>query len=131
MAKSNPNYVGVVLGSHGLFTWGPTAKESYETTLRIINKAAVWLDKTVKRPVFKGAAVEQLSADERMTAAARLLPAIRGRISKGEMKAGHFDDLPEVLEFVNSRQAWRACPTWYLVPGSLHPHQDQAPDRAP
>lgn len=110
MAKSNPNYVGVVLGSHGLFTWGPTAKESYETTLRIINKAAVWLDKTVKRPVFKGAAVEQLSADERMTAAARLLPAIRGRISKGEMKAGHFDDSPEVLEFVNSRQLGELAP---------------------
>lgn len=110
MAENNPGYVGVVLGSHGLFTWGRTAKESYETTLRIINKAASWLDRNVKRPVFKGAAVESLAADERRAAAARLLPAIRGRISKGEMKAGHFDDSPEVLEFVNSRQLAELAP---------------------
>jgi rhamnose utilization protein RhaD (predicted bifunctional aldolase and dehydrogenase) len=45
MAK-NPQFVGVVLGSHGLFTWGRTAKECYDTTLRIINKAAVWLERT-------------------------------------------------------------------------------------
>ena len=30
------------------------------------------------------------------------MPLIRGRISKAEMKAGHFIDAPEVLEFVNS-----------------------------
>jgi rhamnulose-1-phosphate aldolase/alcohol dehydrogenase len=110
MAASNPKLVGVVLGAHGLFTWGKTAKESYETTLRIINKAAVWLDKNVKRPVFGGEATTPLSADERKAAALRLLPDIRGRISKGEYKAGHFTDVPEVLEFVNSKQLGTLAP---------------------
>ena len=50
MAAANPKMVGLVLGSHGLFTWGDTAKACYEQTLRIINKAAVWLDANVKRP---------------------------------------------------------------------------------
>jgi rhamnulose-1-phosphate aldolase/alcohol dehydrogenase len=102
MAAANPKLMGVVLGSHGLFTWGPTAKSSYETTLRIINKAATWLDKNVKKPVFKGEAVKSLSADQRKAVALRMLPEIRGLISTGESKLGHFTDAPEVLEFVNS-----------------------------
>jgi rhamnulose-1-phosphate aldolase/alcohol dehydrogenase len=110
MAKANPKQVGVVLGSHGLFTWGPTAKESYETTLRIINKASAWLDKNVKRPVFGGEKVKSLSDAERKAVARRLLPEIRGRISKTEMKSGHFTDAPEVLEFVNSNRLEKLAP---------------------
>ncbi len=102
MAEANPKMIGLVLGSHGLFTWGATAKESYEQTLRIINKAAVWLDAHVKTPVFGGEAVPALAAEARAETARRLMPLIRGRISKSERKAGHFTDAPEVLEFVNS-----------------------------
>ena len=102
MAESNPKLVGVVLGSHGLFTWGATAKESYAQTLRIINKAAVWLDANVKKPVFGGEKLPALSAADRAATARRLMPLIRGRISKSEMKSGHFTDAPAVLEFVNS-----------------------------
>jgi rhamnulose-1-phosphate aldolase/alcohol dehydrogenase len=110
MAKNNPNYVGVVLGSHGLFTWGHTAKECYDTTLRIINKAAVWLERNRERPSFKGARVSSLSPGERRNAALRLLPEIRGRISKHERKIGHFVDSPEVLEFVNSNLMYELAP---------------------
>jgi rhamnulose-1-phosphate aldolase/alcohol dehydrogenase len=110
LAAKNPKLVGVVLGAHGLFTWGKTAKESYDTTLRIINKAAVWLDKNVKKPVFGGEAVKSLPPDERAAIATRLMPDIRGRISKEEYKAGHFDDAPEVLEFVNSRNLGALAP---------------------
>ena len=102
LAESNPKLVGVVLGSHGLFTWGATAKESYAQTLRIINKAAVWLDANVKKPVFGGEKLPALSAADRAATARRLMPLIRGRISKSEMKSGHFTDAPAVLEFVNS-----------------------------
>ena len=102
LAESNPKLVGVVLGSHGLFTWGETAKASYEQTLRIINKAAVWLDANVKKPVFGGEKLPALSAADRAATARRLMPLIRGRISKSEMKSGHFTDAPAVLEFVNS-----------------------------
>jgi rhamnulose-1-phosphate aldolase/alcohol dehydrogenase len=110
MASANPKLVGVVLGSHGLFTWGDSAKGCYDTTLRIINKAAAWLDETAKAPAFKGAAVKSLPEPERMKVAARLLPDIRGRISLEEMKAGHFTDAPEVLEFVNSKQMTELAP---------------------
>ena len=103
MATDNPKLVGVVLGSHGLFTWGETAKTCYETTLRIINQASTWLDAHVKKPVFGGEIVKSLNADERKAIANRLLPEIRGLISAEEPKLGHFTDAPEVLEFVNSK----------------------------
>ncbi len=110
MATQNPKLVGVVLGSHGLFTWGDTAKACYDTTLRIINKAALWLDQTAKTPAFKGELLKSLPAAEREKIAARLMPEIRGHISADEMKAGHFTDAPEVLEFVNSRQMAELAP---------------------
>ncbi len=136
LAAANPKLVGVVLGAHGLFTWGKTAKESYETTLRIINKAAVWLDKNVKRPVFGGEAVASLPAEERKAVARRLMPDIRGRISKGEHKAGHFTDVPEVLDFVNSKQLsalaplGTSCPDHFLrtkIKPLIVPHDADGP----
>ena len=102
MATEHPEYVGVVLGGHGLFTWGPTSKACYETTLRIIQKAADWLAANEKDPAFFGARFQELAPQARRDVAARLLPAIRGKISSHERKVGHFSDAPEVLEFVNS-----------------------------
>ncbi|MGB9142952.1 MAG: bifunctional rhamnulose-1-phosphate aldolase/short-chain dehydrogenase [Aestuariivirga sp.] len=110
MASEHPEYVGVVLGSHGLFTWGKTARDCYETTLRIINKTATWLDRNGKKPAFGGEAVKPLSSAERQAVVLRLLPEIRGRISKEEMKAGHFTDAPEVLEFVNGKMLQSLAP---------------------
>ena len=110
LATENPKLVGVVLGSHGLFTWGPTAKECYETTLRIINKTVSWLEQNAKAPAFKGELVKPLPATERQAIAARLMIEIRKRISGDEMKSGHFTDAPEVLEFVNSRQMPELAP---------------------
>ena len=102
MAQAHPEYAGVVLGGHGLFTWGDNSKACYATTLRIIQKAADWLAANEKRPSFGGAKVASLDAPARAAIAGRLLPAIRGKISSHERKVGHFTDAPEVLEFVNS-----------------------------
>ncbi|MDP1700145.1 MAG: bifunctional rhamnulose-1-phosphate aldolase/short-chain dehydrogenase [Aestuariivirga sp.] len=110
MATEHPEYVGVVLGSHGLFTWAHNARDCYETTLRIINKTATWLDRNGKKPAFGGEAVKSFSPAERQAVVLRLLPEIRGRISKEEMKTGHFTDAPEVLEFVNGKMLGALAP---------------------
>jgi rhamnulose-1-phosphate aldolase/alcohol dehydrogenase len=120
MASADPKLVGVVLGSHGLFTWADSARACYDTTLRIINTAAAWLDDNCKLPAFGGEKVTPLSADVRKATAIRLMPEIRGRIAKEEYKVGHFTDAPEVLEFVNSRQMdalaplGTSCPDHFL-----------------
>jgi rhamnulose-1-phosphate aldolase/alcohol dehydrogenase len=110
MASEHKEYVGIVLGGHGLFTWGPDSKTCYETTLRIVNKAAHWLERNRRKSAFKGEALTALSRPERQAVAQRLMPWIRGLISQNEMKVGHFTDAPEVLEFVNSHALHELAP---------------------
>jgi rhamnulose-1-phosphate aldolase/alcohol dehydrogenase len=120
MAEAHPHYKGVVLGGHGLFTWGPTSKASYETTLEMINRAAVWLARHGRGATFGGAVAQSLGVEARRDVAQTLLPAIRKLISTGERKVGHFTDAPEVLEFVNSRDLrplaalGTSCPDHFL-----------------
>jgi rhamnulose-1-phosphate aldolase/alcohol dehydrogenase len=102
LSTEQPNLKGIILEGHGLFTWGDSAKEAYETTLAIIKRAEEWLDANVQQPVFGGQAVQSLPAEERAAFAAKLMPLLRGKISKTEYKLGHFDDSDTVLEFVNS-----------------------------
>ncbi len=118
---AHPNSKGVVLESHGLFTWADDAKDCYELTLEIINKAISWFDQqTSGKDVFGGAATKNLSASERRAIAAKLMPEIRGKIGIAERKLGHFDDQPAVLEFVNSHDLQplaalgTSCPDHFL-----------------
>ncbi len=99
----HPQAKGVVLESHGLFTWDDDAKTCYETTLRIINRAMAWFEaQTMGKVIFAGAKHKSLDAPARRAVAARLMPAIRGMISHDHHMVGHFDDQPAVLEFVNA-----------------------------
>jgi rhamnulose-1-phosphate aldolase/alcohol dehydrogenase len=110
MAVKHPEYVGVVLGEHGLFTWGETSKSCYEQTLQVISQAAAWLDAHQKHPPFGGPRFQPVESALRREVAARLMPLIRGKISKDERKVGHFTDAPEVLEFVNSNALAKLAP---------------------
>ena len=111
LATDHPQMRGAVLESHGLFTWADDAKDCYLTTLEIINKAASWLEaKTAGQAAFGGPARPTLPAAERRAVAARLMPVIRGLISKDRHKVGHFDDSPAVLEFVGSAQLETLAP---------------------
>ena len=119
--EEHPEAKGVILESHGLFTWGDTPRECYEQTINTINKAMAWLEgKTAGKPAFGGEAVKSLPADERRAIAARLMPKIRGLISGETKMLGHFDDSAAVLEFVNSRNLGplaalgTSCPDHFL-----------------
>jgi rhamnulose-1-phosphate aldolase/alcohol dehydrogenase len=107
----NPEAKGVILESHGLFTWGDTQKECYETTISTINQAIAWFEENgAGKPVFGGAAVASLEQAKRRDIAAKLMPKIRGLISKASHKVGHFDDSDAVLEFVNSKELRTLAP---------------------
>ncbi len=117
----NPDARGVVLESHGLFTWGDTPKECYTTTIETINKAIAWLDeRTAGKPSFGGAATSSFNAEKRREVAAKLMPHIRGFVSAERHKVGHFDDSDAVLEFVNSKDLrplaalGTSCPDHFL-----------------
>ncbi len=117
----NPDADGVVLESHGLFTWADTARDCYDKTIDVINVATKWLDEqTAGKPAFGGAVHQSLDPDQRRTVAARLMPVIRGFVSGNQHMVGHFNDSPAVLEFVNSKDMeplaalGTSCPDHFL-----------------
>ena len=120
-ALEHPEAKGVVLESHGLFTWDDDAKACYELTLEIIQKAMDWFaDKTAGQAAFGGAVHQSLAPAARRAVAARLMPAIRGFVSGNQHMVGHFEDNAAVLEFVNARHMrdlaalGTSCPDHFL-----------------
>ena len=67
---ANPGIRGIMLGSHGLFTWGDTAFESYINTLEVIEKCADYLEQSYakKGSAFGGKKSDSLpEADRKKT----------------------------------------------------------------
>jgi rhamnulose-1-phosphate aldolase/alcohol dehydrogenase len=119
--KEHPKAKGAVLGGHGLITWGNSAKECYEVTLRAINKAVRWFtEETRGKAGFGGAQHQALANADRRRIAGQLMVEIRARIGGAERKVGHFDDQAAVLEFVNSHDLQKlaamgtSCPDHFL-----------------
>lgn len=117
----NPDAKGVVLESHGLFTWHDDAYECYKLTLEIIQKAMDWFaSETAGKQIFGGEKFQSLTQSERHGVASKLMPVIRGMISKEHHMVGHFNDSDAVLEFVNSNQMpelaalGTSCPDHFL-----------------
>lgn len=108
----NPGIRGIMLGSHGLFTWGDTAYESYINTLEVIERCAQYLEENTgkKRPVFGGQKREALPVEERRKKAAQLAPVLRGCCSSKQRMVGHFTDDDRVLQFINSHDLDRLAP---------------------
>ncbi|HEY9002957.1 MAG TPA: bifunctional aldolase/short-chain dehydrogenase [Mucilaginibacter sp.] len=109
---NNPGIRGIMLGSHGLFTWGDTAYESYINTLEVIERCAAYLEDNYgkKGPVFGGKKLESLSEADRKKQAAAIAPILRGFCSSERHMVGHFTDDARVLEFINSNDLTRLAP---------------------
>ena len=112
---------GVVLAGHGLICWGDTARECYDNTIDLIASAAHYLNRRMAgKPAFGGVRHLTASAAERALAAARLMPKLRALVRGTRPKVGQFDDSPETLEFVNSKDLERlahigtSCPDHFL-----------------
>ena len=121
IATENPHLKGVVLEAHGLFTWANNAKDCYETSIEMINRAQVWLDQQLtNKAAFGGTIHESLNQEVRQQVASQLMPIIRGKTSEHQRQLGHFNDSDEVLEFVNSKELraladlGTSCPDHFL-----------------
>ncbi|HTS46069.1 MAG TPA: bifunctional aldolase/short-chain dehydrogenase [Puia sp.] len=121
----NPGISGIMLGLHGLFTWGNTAYESYINTLETIERCAVYIEECVSlkekkgKKVFGGGKIKSLPREERLKKAAALAPVIRGLCSNSDLEnifpkqgkmIGHFTDEDRVLAFINSNDLDRLAP---------------------
>src|SRR5205085_3845187 len=84
----NPGIRGIMLGSHGLFTWGDTAFDCYINSLEVIERCAEYLQDNYgkKGPVFGGQRIQSLSKEERLQKAAALVPIFRGFCSNSDLR---------------------------------------------
>ena len=119
--QENPGCDGIVLGGHGLFTWGNTQRECYVNTITIIDQLGQFVMDHVAQKgekVFGGQVCERLASHREL--AVDIFPYIRGRVSAQTRLIGHFNDLPEVLKFVNSADCKKlahlgtSCPDHFI-----------------
>ncbi len=108
----NPGIRGIMLGSHGLFTWGDTAYESYINTLEVIEICAQYLEDNYakKAAIFGGEKLVSLEKSARLDKAAALAPILRGFCSSQTKMIGHFTDDDRILQFINSNDLSRLAP---------------------
>ena len=102
LAVKNKSLKGVVLGGHGLVTWGNSSQQCYERTIEAVQKARAWLRANEKVSVFGNATGPELPESERRAIIGEVLPILRGLVSKKTLKLAHVVDSAEVLKFVNS-----------------------------
>ncbi len=124
--RANDKAELVVMGKHGMVSWGETSKESYYNTISIIQEADQFIkDKAKAKKIFVSSAIK-LSSKKREDILNQILPILRGLISTKKPAILQIDNSKRVLEFVNSKvakklsQVGAACPD-HLVHTKMQP----------
>jgi rhamnose utilization protein RhaD (predicted bifunctional aldolase and dehydrogenase)/NAD(P)-dependent dehydrogenase (short-subunit alcohol dehydrogenase family) len=119
--NENPGCDGIVLGGHGLFTWGSTQRECYLNTITIIDQLGQFvLDNVERRGANLFGGSKHSALENRREIALDIFPFLRGRVSARQRMIGNFGDLPEVLRFANSVDAGKlahlgtSCPDHFI-----------------
>ncbi|OXM85168.1 bifunctional aldolase/short-chain dehydrogenase [Paenibacillus rigui] len=114
---NNPKAELVLMEKHGLVTWGETSEEAYAQTIKIITEAESFIEARIKESqVFGGVKHGALTAEQRRSVAAQVMPTIRGAVSDAKKMILSFDDAEDVLQFVGGQnsaqlsQVGAACP---------------------
>ena len=118
--RENPARDGLVLASHGLFTWGSTQRECYLNSIRTIDQMGEFVQEHQKKKgaMFGGLAFEPLP--DRRDIAAQILPALRGAMSSNRRVIAHYTDDADALTFADSRWSRKlaalgsSCPDHFL-----------------
>jgi rhamnose utilization protein RhaD (predicted bifunctional aldolase and dehydrogenase)/NAD(P)-dependent dehydrogenase (short-subunit alcohol dehydrogenase family) len=119
-AKQNPGAEGLILGGHGLFTWGNTQRECYLNSIRTIDEMGEFISEHQKKKgtLFGGAAAS--GSVNRKEIAVGILPALRGVVSSTRRVIAHYADHEDALAFADSIWARElsalgtSCPDHFL-----------------
>ena len=106
--SDNPGCDGILLGGHGLFTWGQTQRDCYLNSIRTIDQMGQFVSAHAETagPAFGGPVVtESAGAD----AAAAILPYLRGVVSTNRRTIAHWDSSEDALTFANGAWAEDLC----------------------
>jgi Uncharacterized conserved protein len=118
--KDNPGAEGLILGGHGLFTWGVTQRECYLSSIHTIDQMG---DFILRHQSKKGApfgGIEYGPIPDRKDIATRILPMLRGVVSSNRRVVAHYTDDADALTFAGSKWAnelgslGTSCPDHFL-----------------
>jgi len=107
--KENRAAEGIILGSHGLFTWGDTQHGCYVNSIETIDQMGRFINahQAKKGTIFGG--IETKPVDDRQSMAAAVLPALRGICSSNKRQIAHYTDHPDALDFAGSKWGKELC----------------------
>jgi rhamnose utilization protein RhaD (predicted bifunctional aldolase and dehydrogenase)/NAD(P)-dependent dehydrogenase (short-subunit alcohol dehydrogenase family) len=121
IVQETPGCDGVVLGGHGLFTWGETQRDAYRNTITIIDQLGQFIERHAVREGHRHFGGSRVAAHpDRTVIALDLMPHLRGIVSREQRWIGSFSDAPQVLDFVNSAEAEKlahlgtSCPDHFI-----------------
>jgi rhamnose utilization protein RhaD (predicted bifunctional aldolase and dehydrogenase)/NAD(P)-dependent dehydrogenase (short-subunit alcohol dehydrogenase family) len=116
----DPGAEGLILGGHGLFTWGRTQRECYSNSIRTIDEMGEFVLEHQKRKGVIFGGISTSTAPDRWEVATAVLPALRGAVSSNKRVMAHYADHEDALTFANSKWAQElsalgtSCPDHFL-----------------
>jgi rhamnulose-1-phosphate aldolase/alcohol dehydrogenase len=115
--RANPKAELVVLAKHGLLTWGETAQECYNQTIKILQEAESFIAAhRGDRKIFPGLAIPPVAEDECHHVLQGIMPPLRGTLSTRQPAILEYDKAQDVMDFVGTAEAGQlsqlgvACP---------------------
>src|SRR5258708_1688082 len=152
ICRKHPQARGILMGQHGLINWANDDRGCYHLPLGLIEKAAQYIEtryaqKGGDAAAFGGQLHPALPGELRHKILARLLPWLRGQVSRNKRLVATIQEDEKVLRFINSKDAGRlaelgtSCPDHFLrtkikplyvalAPGDFSPVNEAAPDEA-
>jgi len=118
--RDNPGADGIILGGHGLFTWGMTQRECYLNSIHTIDQMGEFIEQhqAKKGALFGG--LDCAPVPNRRQIVAQILPALRGALSSKRRVIAHYSDEPDALTFAGSKwsrelaKLGTSCPDHFL-----------------
>ena len=118
--KDNPGCDGVILGSHGLFTWGNTQRECYLNSIQTIDQMGEFILERQRKNGALFGGLDQQPLPDRKAVATAILPALRGIVSSNKRVIAHYTDHEDALVFAGSKwvkslgELGTSCPDHFL-----------------
>jgi len=118
--KNNPGAEGILLGSHGLFTWGRTQRECYLNSIQTIDEMGHFVQRHQEKKGVLFGGLQHRALENRRDIAAKILPALRGIVSSKRRVIAHYNDHEDALVFAGSKWSRElaalgtSCPDHFL-----------------
>jgi rhamnose utilization protein RhaD (predicted bifunctional aldolase and dehydrogenase)/NAD(P)-dependent dehydrogenase (short-subunit alcohol dehydrogenase family) len=118
--KESRGAEGLILGGHGLFTWGMTQRDCYLNSIQTIDQMGEFIlsHQATKGALFGG--IERAALADRKRIATEILPALRGAVSSSHRVIAHYADNEDALTFAGSKWSQElsalgtSCPDHFL-----------------